>query len=61
MVVGQILRYMGYVSDVIAEEGQIVKGAIIALEDDQRIRHALKMVPTIEFYRYRIHFELAKS
>jgi restriction system protein len=34
-VVGQILRYMGYVKDQVAEEGQLVEGVIIALEDDQ--------------------------
>jgi len=31
-VVGQILRYMGYVQDVLANSDQTVKGAIIALE-----------------------------
>lgn len=60
VVVGQTLRYMGYVQDVLAEEGQTVKGAIIALEDDQRIRRALAVVPTIHFYRYQISFKLVK-
>jgi len=60
-VVGQILRYMGYVKDVLAEENQVVKGAIIALEDDQRIRRALAMVPNIEFYRYQVSFKLVKA
>jgi len=60
VVVGQTLRYMGYVQDVLAEEGQIVKGAIIALEDDQRIRRALAVVPAIHFYRYQISFKLVK-
>lgn len=50
VVVGQSLRYMGYVQEELAEEGQTVKGAIIALEDDQRIRRALTMVPAIEFF-----------
>lgn len=60
VVVGQTLRYMGYVQDVLAEERQIVKGAIIALEDDQRIRRALAVVPAINFYRYQIIFKLVK-
>jgi len=60
-VVGQILRYMGYVQEELAEEGQSVIGAIIALEDDQRIRRALKMTPNIEFYRYQISFKLIKG
>lgn len=60
-VVGQVLRYMGYVQDVLAEKGQTVKGAVIALEDDQRIRRALAMVPSIHFYRYQISFKLVKA
>ena len=43
-----------------AEEGQTVRGIIIALEDDQRIRRALKMTPNIEFYRYQVSFRLVK-
>lgn len=61
VVVGQILRYMGYAQDVLAEEGQTVKGVIIALEDDQRIRRALTVVPSIDFYRYQISFKLVKA
>lgn len=60
-VVGQILRYMGYVQDQLAEEGQAVRGAIIALEDDQRIRRALAIVPTVSFYRYQVSFKLVKA
>jgi restriction system protein len=61
VVVGQTLRYMGYVLGELAEEGQNVKGIIIALEDDQRIRRALSVVPNIDFYRYQISFKLSKS
>lgn len=59
-VVGQILRYMGYVQEL-AEAGQKVKGVIIALEDDNRIRRALSMTPDIEFYRYQVTFRLFKD
>ncbi|MBK8138191.1 MAG: DUF91 domain-containing protein [Chloroflexi bacterium] len=61
VVIGQILRYMGYVQEVLAEEGQQVRGVIIALEDDLRIRRALKLVPTVEFYRYQVSFKLIKT
>jgi restriction system protein len=61
VVVGQTLRYMGYVKDELAEEGQTVLGAIIAHEDDQRIRRALAMTPNIRFYRYQISFKLVES
>jgi restriction system protein len=48
-VVGQILRYMSFVQEQLAEEGQTVKGVIIALDDDTRIRRALAMVPAVGF------------
>jgi restriction system protein len=51
-VVGQVQRYMGYVQEELAEVGQEVHGAIIALEDDLKIRRALKVTRNIEFFRY---------
>lgn len=60
-VVGQTLRYMGYVQNELAEDGQSVHGAIIAHEDDQRIRRALSMTPNIVFYRYQVSFKLVKG
>lgn len=61
VVVGQILRYMGFVKDQVAENDQIVEGAIIALDDDQKLRWALVSVPSISFYRYQISFKLVKG
>lgn len=61
VVVGQIQRYMGYVIDELAEEHQSVKGAIVALEDDLRIRRALKVARGIEFYRYEVSFKLERQ
>jgi restriction system protein len=60
IVVGQILRYMGHIKEDFAETNQTVRGIIIALEDDQRIRSALSMTNNIEFYRYKIDFDLFK-
>ena len=60
-VVGQILRYMSYVQEMLAEDSQIVKGIIIAHRDDQKIRRALSLVNDVEFYRYNISFKLVKS
>lgn len=60
VVVGQTLRYMGFVKEELAEAGQSVRGVIIALEDDNRIRRALAMTPLIAFYRYQISFKLLK-
>ena len=61
VVVGQTLRYMGYVKDMLAEERQTVRGVIIAAEDDQRMKRALSMVPSIDFYRYEMTFKLRKD
>lgn len=60
-VVGQVQRYMGYAVEVLAEPNQEVRGVIIALEDDLRIRRALTVAPTIDFYRYVINFKLEKT
>jgi len=60
-VVGQIQRYMGFVMDELAEDDQEVRGIIIALEDDLRIRRALKVTRGIEFYRYEVSFKLSKQ
>ena len=60
-VVGQIQRYMGYVKDEVANSDQKVKGLIIALDDDLRIRRALSVTNDIEFNSYKIDFKLSKS
>jgi len=60
-VVGQIQRYMGYVQEELAEEGQKVKGVIIALEDDLRIKRALAVTNNIDFYKYQVSFRLFKG
>ena len=61
VVVGQVLRYMGFVKEDLAESHQAVRGAIIALEVDLRIRRALAVTPSIQFFRYQISFKLLKG
>jgi len=60
-VVGQILRYMGYAAQELAEPNQKVRGAIIALDDDKRIRRALAVTPSIDFFRYQVSFKLTRG
>ena len=60
-VVGQIQRYMGYVKEELAEENQSVRGVIIALEDDLRLKRALSVTSNIEFYKYQVSFKLFKG
>jgi restriction system protein len=60
-VVGQVLRYMGFMTQELAEPGQTVRGVVIALDDDQRMRRALVMTPNVSFYRYQVSFKLVKG
>jgi restriction system protein len=60
-VIGQTQRYMGYVLEELVEDDQRVRGCIIALEDDLRLRRALSVTSNIDFYRYQVSFKLAKS
>lgn len=60
-VVGQVLRYMGFVAQELAEPNQTVRGVIIAQEDDQRLKRALVMTPNISFYRYQVTFKLVRG
>jgi len=61
VAVGQVQRYMGYVKDELAEDGQVVRGVIIASEDDIRLRRALSVAKDIDFYTYKISFSLEKK
>lgn len=58
VVVGQIQRYMGFVKDELCEPGQTVRGIIIGLDDDIRVRRALSVTQGIEFFRYEVSFKL---
>ena len=56
-VVGQIQRYINYIEEN-ADPNQSVRGLIIALEDDKRIRRSLGGSKyDIDFYRYEVSFK----
>ncbi|MDA0916997.1 MAG: DUF3427 domain-containing protein [Proteobacteria bacterium] len=57
-VVGQIMRYMGYIKNEVAKNGEIVTGMIIALDDDPNLKDALAASNDIQFMRYEVKFEL---
>lgn len=61
VVVGQCQRYMGYVKEELAEENQEVRGLIIGFEDDKKIQRALSVTQNIEFYIYKVNFQLEKK
>lgn len=56
--VGQLARYMGWVSEVLG--GNQVKGVIIAGKYDKKLDYALKMVPNVEVFLYEVDFKLNK-
>jgi len=60
-VVGQILRYMGWVKENLAMneyEEYDVSGIIISKEKDDKLEYALKMLPNINVFLYSVSFEL---
>jgi restriction system protein len=59
-VVGQVQRYMGYIKEQVGED-TLVRGVIIALDDDLRIRRALQVANNIDFMRYEVKFRLLKT
>lgn len=61
VVVGQILRYMGWVKDNLANPDKIVRGIIIAKESDEKMQYALKMVQNIDLYLYSVSFSLRRG
>lgn len=54
-VVGQILRYMGWVQQAVAD-GAPVRGIIVASDFTDRARFAAAAVPTVALKRYAIEF-----
>lgn len=59
-MVGQVLRYMGWVKENLAKEKDNVKGLIICKEADEKLSYSLKAIPNcdIAVKRYRIDFQL---
>lgn len=55
---GQLLRYMGWVKEHLAEPGETVQGLVIAHEADEPIRYALAAVPNVELQLYEVDFRL---
>ena len=58
VVVGQTLRYMGWIQEHLCSKEQSVKGSIIAHAQDEKLQYALKQVPNITFLKYEVDFRL---
>ena len=58
VVVGQTLRYMGWVKEHLCNSSQRVTGCIIAQRKDEKLDYALKHVDSIRFLKYEVDFRL---
>jgi len=57
-VVGQTLRYMGWIKMNLCTNGQAVKGLIICHDPDPRLSYALEMAKDIDVRYYSVSFKL---
>jgi hypothetical protein len=55
--VGQILRYMGWVTRHLAL-GAPVKGVIVAAEITDKLKYAVSLVPSVSMFEYSVVFDL---
>jgi len=53
-VVGQLLRYMGWVAENMAEPGQRVRGFIVAREISRDLRLACRDLTNVELFEYEL-------
>ncbi len=60
-VVGQLLRYMGWVKKHKDTANEGVRGIIITNESDDRIKYAMLVSGGISFYTYRVSFDLVEE
>jgi endonuclease len=58
--VGQLLRYMGWIQQNLAEPGQKVKGMIIARTISEDLRLATSQVNDVELFEYKLAISLKK-
>ena len=57
-VVGQVLRYMGYIKAELANESETVRGLLVAGSDDKKIQYAIVNLPNVKFMTYAVDFKL---
>lgn len=60
-VVGQILRYMGWVKKSLCKNGQAVRGLVICRDHDPKLTDALEMTSNIDVRYYSVSFKLKEN
>lgn len=56
--VGQVLRYMGWVKQNLAEEGEDVRGMIICRTAEPALHYALSTLSSVDLRLYEVEFKL---
>ena len=59
-VVGQIARYMGWVTNTIGKNKE-VNGVIVAKQIGVKLRYAASIIPNVSLYEYQVKFYLNKA
>ena len=59
-VVGQLLRYVGWIEKNLAEPGQGVRGVIIAREISEDLQLACSMIPGVDLMEYELSVSVRK-
>lgn len=57
-VVGQVMRYIGWIKAHHADPGETVEGLIVAREGEDRLHYAVSAVPNLAFMAYEVEFHL---
>lgn len=60
-VVGQTLRYIGWITENLAQEDEKVSGLIITGAEDERLKYALATLNHVDFMTYKVNFSLEKK
>lgn len=60
-VVGQALRYMGWIKAHHAEPDEAVEGLIVAREGEPKLHYAVSAVPGLSFMSYEVEFHLREG
>jgi restriction system protein len=60
-VIGQILRYMGWVKKNLCKNDQKVKGLVICRDPDPKLSYAIEMTNNIDVRYYNVSFKLKET
>jgi endonuclease NucS-like protein/EVE domain-containing protein len=59
--VGQVLRYVNWVTENVANENQKVRGIIVASEIDDALKYAARGLPNVSVMSYKVAFSLQQE